>query len=77
MIIHGPFEQRARSHLNGNRCYECFGNPLKTTQEFIHDAKITHGDKYDYSQVNYTGTNNRVKIICSKHGLFDRQPKLI
>lgn len=70
--VHGPFEQRPRCHLDGKRCYECFGNPLKTTQEFIRDAKMIHGDKYDYSKVNYTGTHNRVTITCLTHGPFDQ-----
>lgn len=39
----------------------------KTILEFIKEAKEVHGDKYDYSKVEYT--NNRVKvcIICPKH----------
>ena len=39
-----------------------------TTEQFIEKARKIHGDKYDYSKVNYV--NNRVKIIiiCPKHG---------
>ena len=39
-----------------------------TTEEFIEKAKKIHGDKYDYSLVEYKGTYNKVKILCSMHG---------
>jgi hypothetical protein len=42
----------------------------KTTEEFIADAKATHGDKYDYSEVVYTTNKARVCICCSEHGEF-------
>lgn len=38
-------------------------NTRKTTEEFIHDAKLTHGSFYDYSLVNYTRNNAKVTII--------------
>jgi len=34
-----------------------------TTEEFIEKAKKIHGDKYDYSLVNYIDNKTRVKII--------------
>ena len=34
-----------------------------TTKEFIEKAKLIHGDKYDYSLVEYNGNQNKVKII--------------
>lgn len=30
-----------------------------TTEEFIKEAKEIHGDKYDYSKVNYTYDNQK------------------
>ena len=33
-----------------------------------------HGDKYDYSEVEYKGSLDKVKIICSKHGVFTQTP---
>ena len=38
------------------------------TKTFIEKAKSIHGDKFDYSLVEYTGCNNKVKIICKKCG---------
>ncbi len=35
----------------------------KTTEEFVTEAKIIWGDKYDYSLVEYIGANKKIKII--------------
>lgn len=43
-------------------------------QIFINKAKLIHGDKYDYSLVNYTTTDKKVKIICPIHGVFEQTP---
>ena len=42
----------------------------KTTEEFIEHAKAVHGDKYDYSKVEYKNSRNKVCIICPEHGEF-------
>ena len=41
-----------------------------TTEEFINRAKEIHGDKYDYSKVEYVNAYTKVCIICKKHGEF-------
>lgn len=46
----------------------------KTLNEFIEQIKLLHGDKYDYRLVDYTGKDNKVKIICSEHGIFEQSP---
>lgn len=46
----------------------------KTQQEFIHEAKIVHGDKYDYSLVSYVNNRIKVKLICQYHGEFFISP---
>ena len=46
-----------------------------TTEEFIKRAKEIHGDKYDYSLVEYKGIYEKVKIICPIHGLFEQSPR--
>jgi hypothetical protein len=38
--------------------------------EFIEKAIKKHGDKYDYSKVEYTGSHNKVCIKCSEHEEF-------
>lgn len=49
-----------------------------TTEEFINKAKLTHGEKYDYSIAIYVGCKNKIKIICpiSEHGIFFQTPDL-
>ena len=39
-------------------------------EEFIKRAIEIHGDKYDYSKVNYTKVTDKVCIICPEHGEF-------
>jgi hypothetical protein len=39
----------------------------KTTEEFIQDAIKIHGDKYDYSKVEYINSKTKVIIICKEH----------
>lgn len=46
----------------------------RTTEEFIEEAKIRHGDRYDYSLVDYKRKDKHIKIICKKHGVFKQAP---
>ena|ERR1035437_5327544 len=45
---------------------------MMSTQEFISKAKAIHGDRYDYSLLEYNGQKYKVKIICKIHGIFDQ-----
>lgn len=45
-----------------------------TTKEFITKAQAVHGDKYDYSLVDYHGSEKKVRIICPFHGEFQQSP---
>ena len=45
-----------------------------TTPEFIERAKEIHGDKYDYSKVDYKGATHKIEIICPDHGKFSQSP---
>lgn len=44
----------------------------KTTEQFIKESITKHGDKYDYSKVVYTKKDNKVIIICKRHGDFEQ-----
>jgi len=46
----------------------------KTTEEFIIEAKNIHGNKYDYSKVEYIHSQRKVIIICPIHGEFKQTP---
>lgn len=50
-------------------------NKLKTNEEFINEAILKHGNRYDYSLVKYVGNKINVKIICKEHGVFEQTPK--
>lgn len=78
--IHGYFEQVPYTHIHmGYGCEKCgyvmTGNKLKKSQDkFIKEAKLVHGDKYDYSKVEYKNANTEVTIICPIHGEFKQLP---
>ena len=46
-----------------------------TTEEFIKRAQELHGDRYDYSKVEYVGSKTKVCIICKEHGEFSQSPQ--
>lgn len=78
--IHGDFEQIVRLHHMGCGCPSC-GNILKrvnqldTPEEFLALVRSVHGDKYDYTNANYTDNLAPVKIVCRTHGAFYQTPK--
>lgn len=41
-----------------------------TSDDFIHRARALHGNKYDYSNAEYTGVRSKVEIMCLEHGSF-------
>ena len=45
-----------------------------TQEEFIYRAREIHGDKYDYSKVEYVNSTSKVCIICPTHGEFWMYP---
>ena len=67
---HGEFLQMPETHLKGKGCPECEKTSGKKLQEFIDKSKKIHGDKYDYSKSVYLGANEKIEIICPKHGSF-------
>lgn len=76
---HGIFRQTPEVHLSGHGCPECANikraeKNIMTTSEFIAKAKNIHGDKYDYSKVEYVKYDTPVTIICPEHGEFQQKP---
>ena len=76
---HGEFWQLPYSHLNGCGCPTCGKIKLRnkfqlSTDEFIEKARQIHGDKYDYSKVEYVNYKTKVEIVCPKHGSFWQSP---
>lgn len=71
---HGAFTQTPNSHLRGSGCIKCVGLEKRSTNSFIEEAKDVHGDRYDYSQVDYINSYTPVSIICKEHGPFEQTP---
>ena len=46
----------------------------RTTEDFINEANKVHGNKYNYGLVIYSGCDNKVKIVCPEHGIFEQSP---
>ena len=66
-------------HLIGNGCAKCghitsANSCLSDTENFIKKSKKLYGTTYDYSRVNYIKSNQKVIIICKKHGEFLQKP---
>ena len=77
--IHGDFDQLPNNHLNGNGCPKCRYIKVAaarklSTSEFILKANKVHGDKYDYSKVDYQHSLLKVVITCPVHGDFEQIP---
>lgn len=77
---HGEFQQIAHSHLSGSGCSKCSFDKIHkgrvlNNEDFIVKSKRKHGDKYDYSLVNYIDNVTKVKIICPIHGEFEQKPQ--
>lgn len=76
--IHGEFWQTPSKHLLGQGCSQCSvekrSNEKRTDlTKIIENCKKIHGDKYDYELVKYNNVNDKVKIICKKHGIFEQR----
>lgn len=75
---HGEFFETPYSFLlNQKDCIKCKKEKnVHGTESFIQKGKEVHGDKYDYSKVNYIDSITPVCIICPKHGEFWQKPNL-
>jgi very-short-patch-repair endonuclease len=71
---HGEFTQTPSNHLSNFNCHKCANNLKLDTSTFIKKAKLIHGDRYDYSNVEYFNADKQVKIICKEHGEFKQIP---
>jgi len=77
--IHGDFIIRAQDHKSGRGCQKCSKeNKIQynkhNTEIFIRNAIQKWGNTFDYSKVDYIDSNNKVIIICKKHGEIEIFP---
>lgn len=75
---HGEFWQTPAKHYSNKQgCPICgkrkIGEVRKITkEEYIEKARKVHGDKYDYSKIEYDNLHSKITIICPKHGEFQQ-----
>lgn len=73
--IHGDFKQTPQAHLQGQGCPKCgliqtgISNS-KSEQQFIYECNKIHNYKYNYNNLNYTYSGNKIIVICKEHGAF-------
>jgi hypothetical protein len=75
---HGPFSKSPNAFLVSKfGCTKCGRISLRITQEeLLNEFKNIHGDRYDYSLVNYVRRSEPIEIICRVHGSFFQKPIL-
>lgn len=74
--IHGSFWQSPLNHLRYG-CAQCSNERMSlvktyTLEQFIENAIVIHGDKYDYSESKYINSKSKITIKCKIHGFFDQ-----
>lgn len=82
--IHGAWVTSAAPHIQGSGCPACGRikntTNMAVTKKIKHKAKFRekaikiHGEKYDYSLVEYENNKTNIKIICKTHGIFEQRP---
>jgi len=79
---HGEWRQAPNGHLSGRGCPTCGkikGGEARfkyDKQTFISEARKVHGNKFDYSKVNYIDVSTKIIITCLKHGDFEQTPDI-
>jgi len=71
---HGEFNQKCNVHLAAAGCPKCGLEKIsqfrsKDTDWFIQRARAVHGDRYDYSKVDYKSNSEKVQINCPAHDI--------
>lgn len=69
---HGDFSQTSRSHLNGGKCPNCRKHVFDN-ETFVAKSKSMHGNKYEYLNDSFTPSDEKVKVICREHGVFEQK----
>tara|TARA_R100000655_G_scaffold110133_1_gene168111 strand:+ start:22671 stop:23645 length:975 start_codon:yes stop_codon:yes gene_type:complete len=73
--IHGSFWQTPSNHLHGFGCMGCCVDQRANRRrlsfsEFMEKATEVHGDRYDYSKVEYNNRDSKIIVKCPDHGEF-------
>jgi len=74
---HGVFYQTPTNHIQGRGCprckHEAFGLRSRTEKaDFVRRAQLVWGERWDYSETEYTGARSLLNIRCPVHGVFQQ-----
>lgn len=76
--VHGQFfVQQVANHMNGQGCPDCGGrvrSEKRRKADPLPDFARVHGDRYDYSRVDYINNKTPITIVCHEHGAFEQKP---
>jgi hypothetical protein len=81
--VHGPFTQKPNAHLCGRGCALCGAEKSKNrgaqrtiiaASKFKEKAMHKHNGKYNYDNVVYGTSKDKVPILCAEHGVFYMNP---
>jgi len=78
--LHGEYTVLPGSHVHKtyrSHCPECMkiDRVTKNKNKFLEEARLIHGDRYDYSEMDYSGiANTKVNINCKLHGSISILP---
>jgi hypothetical protein len=68
---HGYFLQSPKTHITGRGCKKCAGEKRRlTNSEFIDRSNKIHKGFYLYPNTKYKTVDDKVLIVCQKHGEF-------
>lgn len=77
---HGSFTQKPSNHINQHQgCNECGQLKARESHRLTHKEVIerftkAHGDRYEYSRVEFVNVKTKVIIKCRIHGEFSQLP---
>lgn len=74
-FVHGKFYQSVANHLRGAGCPSCGKiskgiKKRKPLEEVVSEFVQVHGNRYDYSKIEYTTNHTPLKIYCKVHKEF-------
>lgn len=76
---HGSFIMTPANHTHGQKCHDCSLEDTSekfsyTIDDFLRKCEEKHGQKYDYSKVDFVDIYTPVEIICPIHGSVWQKP---
>ena len=76
--LHGNFTSSVNSIVHSKFiCKNCASmhvakTTIRTTDQFIQECKVVHGELYDYGKTIYEHAHKKATFICKKHGDFQQ-----